>query len=71
LLLVLAVTYFSAVAEQAVTTTEPSSKVMEPAKDTDADTDDDTKRKNYEPASRFVPSEKLRADDTVSFPVDI
>ncbi len=28
-------------------------------------------KKKYEPASRFTPTEKLRADDTVAFPVDI
>jgi len=27
--------------------------------------------KKYEPATRFTPTEKLRADDTVTFPVDI
>jgi flagellar basal body-associated protein FliL len=25
----------------------------------------------YEPAGKFVPTEKLKADDTVDFPVDI
>lgn len=28
-------------------------------------------KKAYEPAGKFVPTEKLRADDAVSFPVDI
>ena len=28
-------------------------------------------KKAYEPAGKFVPTEKLRADDTVAFPVDI
>jgi len=27
--------------------------------------------KKVEPAGRFIPSEKLRADDAISFPVDI
>jgi len=67
LLLVLAVTFFSAAAEQVETTAEPSKKVIEPAKDANSE----TTRKKYEPASKFVPSEKLRADDAISFPVDI
>ena len=29
------------------------------------------KGKAYEPAGKFVPTEKLSADDTVAFPVDI
>ena len=28
-------------------------------------------QKAYEPAGKFVPTEKLRADDAVAFPVDI
>jgi hypothetical protein len=28
-------------------------------------------KKAYEPAGKFVPTEKLRADDAVAFPVDI
>ena len=28
-------------------------------------------KKTYEPAGKFVPTEKLRADDAVAFPVDI
>ncbi len=31
----------------------------------------ETQRKKYEPAGRFTPTEKLRADDVVAFPVDI
>ncbi|MEN8711165.1 MAG: hypothetical protein ABF326_03090 [Arenicellales bacterium] len=38
-------------------TTGPSSVIPEPQR--------------VEPAGRFNPSEKLRADDAVSFPVDI
>jgi hypothetical protein len=53
--------------EQVETTAEPSKKVIEPAKDANSE----TTRKKYEPASKFVPSEKLRADDAISFPVDI
>ena len=29
------------------------------------------KSKAYEPAGKFIPTEKLRADDAVAFPVDI
>ncbi len=28
-------------------------------------------KKKYEPATKFIPTEKLRADETVTFPVDI
>ena len=28
-------------------------------------------KKKFEPAGKFVPTEKLRADDAVAFPVDI
>ena len=28
-------------------------------------------KKAYEPAGKFIPTEKLRADDAVAFPVDI
>jgi len=31
----------------------------------------DEDNKAYEPAGTFVPTEKLQADDTVAFPVDI
>jgi len=31
----------------------------------------DDEKKAYEPAGKFVPTEKLSADDTVAFPVDI
>ncbi len=29
------------------------------------------KKEAYEPAGTFVPTEKLRADDAIAFPVDI
>jgi len=29
------------------------------------------KKKAYEPAGKFIPTEKLRADDAIAFPVDI
>ena len=37
------------------------------------DTSDSKPPKNeaYEPAGTFVPTEKLRADDAIAFPVDI
>jgi len=31
----------------------------------------DPEESTTEPAEKFVPTEKLRADDTVAFPVDI
>ena len=31
----------------------------------------ETQKKASEPAGKFVPTEKLRADDAVAFPVDI
>jgi len=40
---------------------EASEPVTEPAQ----------AKKTYEPAGKFVPTEKLRADDAVAFPVDI
>ena len=66
-LFVLTGAYYSAMAEQTATSADTSSKVTEATKDTKTE----TVRENYEPASRFVPSEKLRADDAVSFPTDI
>ena len=67
LLFVLTVAYCTVMAEQTATSAETSSKVTEPTKDTKTE----TVRKKYEAASRFVPSEKLRADDAISFPTDI
>jgi hypothetical protein len=29
------------------------------------------KKKAFEPAGKFIPTEKLRADDAIAFPVDI
>jgi len=31
----------------------------------------ETGKKAYEPAGKFIPTEKLRADDAIAFPVDI
>ena len=54
-------------AEPSDTRTKAPAEVVEPAKEKSAD----VVKKKYEPATRFTPSEKLRADDTVPFPVDI
>ena len=37
----------------------------------DSGTSETEEKKAYEPAGRFIPSEKLRADDAIAFPVDI
>jgi len=43
-----------------------------PAKtDSTKDAATESVKKKVEPAIRFTPSEKIRADDAVSFPVDI
>jgi len=47
--------------------TKLPAETAEPAKEKAAE----EVKKRYEPASRFTPTEKLRADDTVAFPVDI
>ena len=67
LFLILAVYAFPAGAQQTNAEPEASAQEAEATKQTKAE----TTRKDYEPASRFVPSEKLRADDAISFPVDI
>ena len=67
LLIIFVVIVVSAAAEQVVTPADTSTQDSQPSKDLNAE----TTRKNYEPASKFVPSEKLRADDAISFPVDI
>ena len=67
LLLILTVHISAAGAQQTVAKPEASAQEAEATKQTKSE----TTRKDYEPASRFVPSEKLRADDAISFPVDI
>jgi hypothetical protein len=67
ILILFAVTLYSAAADQAVTSAEPNVPVTEPSKEAKSE----TTKKKHEPASRFVPSEKLRADDAISFPADI
>jgi len=57
----------SALAEASDTDTKPPAVAAEPAKEKAAE----EVNKRYEPATRFTPTEKLRADDTVAFPVDI
>jgi hypothetical protein len=37
----------------------------------DMDPSETGKKKALEPAGKFVPTEKLRADDAIAFPVDI
>lgn len=57
----------SVMADPSATETKAPEKVAKPVKEKAAE----EVRKNYEPAARFTPTEKLRADDTVTFPVDI
>ena len=47
---------------------EEVSATDDPNKASTATTD---RKKDAEPATRFTPSEKIRADDALSFPVDI
>ena len=54
-------------ADPSDTRTKAPAEVVESAKEKESD----VVKKKYEPATRFTPSEKLRADDTVPFPVDI
>lgn len=44
---------------------EPAGEAEEPASEQAGE------NKRFEPADKFVPTEKLRADDAVAFPVDI
>ena len=54
------------VAEQ---TGEPEDRAKE--KESQQESREPAQTRGEEPARRFVPSEKLRADDAVAFPVDI
>jgi high-affinity K+ transport system ATPase subunit B len=65
--LVLTIMVFSAVAQPTVAKPEASTQATEVSKETKSE----ITQKDVEPASLFVPSEKLRADDAISFPVDI
>ncbi len=67
LFILLTVVGSSALAEASDTDTKPPAVAAEPAKEKAAE----EVKKRYEPATRFTPTEKLRADDTVAFPVDI
>lgn len=60
------------VAEQLTTVTEADQeKAVTPATTKREPVSASPVQKKVEPAKRFNPSEKLRADDAVSFPVDI
>ena len=67
LLLILAALVFNAGAENKEEKPEFPVQDSETAKGSNVE----STGKDYEPAGRFVPSEKLRADDAISFPVDI
>jgi hypothetical protein len=63
LIIVMTVVVTASVAQQ----TDPA-----PAKpDSGKETSPGSVKQKVEPAIRFTPSEKIRADDAVSFPVDI
>jgi len=44
---------------------------LDPDPETEAGKTQKSKQPNTPPATRFIPSEKIHADDAVSFPVDI
>jgi len=54
-------------ADPSATDTKAPDKVAKPVEEKAAK----EVKKSYEPATRFIPTEKLRADETVTFPVDI
>ncbi len=64
---ILVVIAFSSAAEQVVTSFETSAEDGQVTKGAETK----IKQKKDKPAKRFVPTEKLRADDAISFPVDI
>ncbi len=67
LILLLAVFAASAMADPSATDTKSAAKIAKPVEEKAAK----EVKKSYEPATRFTPTEKLRADETVTFPVDI
>ena len=67
LILFLALAAVPGMAEPSDARTKVPAEAVEPAKEKAAE----VVKKKYEPATRFTPTEKLRADDTVPFPVDI
>ncbi|GMR06914.1 MAG: hypothetical protein BMS9Abin25_1551 [Gammaproteobacteria bacterium] len=67
LFLYLLVVAISTMADSSDTDTKLPAEAAEPAKEKAAE----EVKKKYEPATRFTPTEKLRADETVAFPVDI
>jgi len=54
-------------ADSSDTHTKQNTEITQSAKDKKPEPD----TKKYEPAGKFTPTEKLRADETVAFPVDI
>jgi hypothetical protein len=67
LLVALTAIIYSAIAQQTEAIPKPSQAEPEAEKSSSPA----PAKKAYEPAIRFTPSEKLRADDAISFPVDI
>ena len=63
LVIVMTVVVTTSVAQQ----TDPAQVKADSAKDKSSE----PAKQKVEPAIRFTPSEKIRADDAVSFPVDI
>lgn len=65
--IVLAIALFPAMAEQTDTDPKASSSGAGPVQDLSSE----STKQDFKATDRFTPSEKLRADDAVSFPVDI
>ena len=69
---VIVVTVLPVMAEQSDVGPKSAAVKPEPEKPLPADASSvKSPPQDFEPAIRFTPSEKLRADDAVSFPVDI
>ena len=67
LAIVLAIAVIPAMAEQTDTDPKSPSSAVEPVQDSSSE----STKQDFKAADRFTPSEKLTADDAVSFPVDI
>jgi hypothetical protein len=67
LVIVLAIAVIPAMAEQTDTDPKPASSAVEPVQDIIGESTE----QDFKAVDRFTPSEKLTADDAVSFPVDI
>jgi hypothetical protein len=65
--IVLAIAVFPAMAEQTDTDPKAPSSTAAPVQDISSE----SSKQDFKATERFTPSEKLRADDAVSFPVDI